>query len=327
MEWFAEAHDPSIVHAMRKEIGAYLARHAQPGADLDAAEIVVDELIANVVRHAEGPMWVSLDWTTEEPVLTVRDVGPGFSMPEEFLLPPATALSGRGLYIVSQMARSITDVPRATGAHVRTTLPVFRRPEASFDPPRSGVRSLPTAEEAQPDGTFGREPFLRALVVMLSDAVEAREGPDAAAAAVADVGTHVAARIEEEYRLAQGVDGPLTVEQIGDLYVRLKAAIDGGFRVESATPDKIVLANTRCPFGDAVRRSPSLCRMTSSVFGGIAARSVRGAAVQLEERIAVGDPECRVTVWLGSVPREARPFVHVYGELETVEPAQTADGV
>jgi anti-sigma regulatory factor (Ser/Thr protein kinase) len=54
------------------------------------------------------------------------------------------------------------------------------------------------------------------------------------------------------------------------------------------------------PFGDVVRQAPGLCRMTSSVFGGIAARNTGGAAVVLEERIAVGDPECRVIVWLGS---------------------------
>jgi hypothetical protein len=39
--------------------------------------------------------------------------------------------------------------------------------------------------------------------------------------------------------------------------------------------------------------------MTSSVFGGIAARSAqREATVRLEERIAVGDPRCRVVIAL-----------------------------
>jgi hypothetical protein len=53
--------------------------------------------------------------------------------------------------------------------------------------------------------------------------------------------------------------------------------------------------------------------MTSSVFGGIAARNTGGAVVQLEERIAVGDPQCRVTVWLGRAPEAVRDVVHVYG--------------
>ena len=66
-----------------------------------------------------------------------------------------------------------------------------------------------------------------------------------------------------------------------------------------------MLVNDRCPFGAAVQQAPSLCRMTSSVFGGIAARNGDdGASVLLEERIAVGDPGCRVVVDL-NVPKAA----------------------
>jgi hypothetical protein len=43
--------------------------------------------------------------------------------------------------------------------------------------------------------------------------------------------------------------------------------------------------------------------MTSSVFGGIAARNHGHAVVLLDERIAVGDPECRITVLLGAGDR------------------------
>lgn len=52
--------------------------------------------------------------------------------------------------------------------------------------------------------------------------------------------------------------------------------------------------------------------MTSSVFGGIAARNTGGSTVQLEERIAVGDPECRVIVWLGPDAREKTAYGHTY---------------
>jgi len=59
--------------------------------------------------------------------------------------------------------------------------------------------------------------------------------------------------------------------------------------------------------------APSLCRMTSSVFGGIAAlNSDDGAAVLIEERIGVGDPGCRVVVYLGEPPEAVRPHVHRY---------------
>lgn len=172
--------------------------------------------------------------------------------------------------------------------------------------------ALPTPEEASPDGSFGREPFLRALVVQLAQTVEQRDGPDGIEETVSQVGTDVGGRMEAEYRRAREIVGRLDSKQLGDLYVRLKAAIDGDFYVIEADETKIVLGNRRCPFGDAVKRAPGLCRMTSSVFGGIAARNHGRAAVVLEERIAVGDPECRVVVWLGDPPAEQRSVAHRY---------------
>jgi hypothetical protein len=38
--------------------------------------------------------------------------------------------------------------------------------------------------------------------------------------------------------------------------------------------------------------------------------------VLLEERIAVGDPGCRVTVYLDAPPAAVQPLVHVYGQHE-----------
>lgn len=211
------------------------------------------------------------------------------------------AAGGRGLFIVAHVADELAaGAKRADGSKVSALMPVERPAEASLDPPRNQREALPSADEADDDGTFGREPFLRALVVELARTVESGDGPAAAEAAVAQVGTNVGGRMEEEYRKARGIVGMLTSKQVADLYVRLKAAIGGDFYVIEADEHKIVLGNRTCPFGEAVRRAPGLFRMTSSVFGGIGARNSGGAAVVLEERIAVGDPECRVVVWLGA---------------------------
>jgi predicted ArsR family transcriptional regulator len=138
-------------------------------------------------------------------------------------------------------------------------------------------------------------------------------GPDGAEAAVAQVGIDVGGQMEQEYRVATEVVGRLTPQQLAECFVRLKHAIDGGFYIVEVSSERIVLGNTRCPFGDAVRRAPALCRMTSSVFGGIAARNGdNGAGVVLEERIAVGDPGCRVVVHLGAVPPATVRFAHRY---------------
>jgi predicted ArsR family transcriptional regulator len=167
--------------------------------------------------------------------------------------------------------------------------------------------------EARTEGAFGKEAFLRALVVEMSRTIEAHHGPDAAEAVIAQVGTDVGGQMETEYRVATEIVGALTPEQLGECYVRLKHAIDGQFSVVEATRERIVLENRRCPFGEAVRHAPALCRMTSSVFGGLAARNhPDGATVLLEERIAVGDPGCRVVVFLGPAPDDVAPFAHRY---------------
>jgi DNA-binding CsgD family transcriptional regulator/anti-sigma regulatory factor (Ser/Thr protein kinase) len=311
VEWALERQTAETGAALRRELIAYLRRHADPRSDLAGAEIVVAELLANANEHAPGPAWACVDWSGEQPRLELHDLGPGFELDPR--LPPVSSERGRGLYLANAFAADLARAAKtAGGSTVSATLPVWRRPSRSLDPPRDSVAALPAPEEASADGLFGTETFLRALLVELAQAAEIREGPDAVEALVAQVGANVGGRMEQAYRRAHAIADRLTPEQIADLYVRLKGAIGGDFYVIEADERKIVLGNRRCPFGSAVRRQPGLCRMTSSVFGGIAARHTGGAAVSLEERIALGDPECRVVVWLGEAGHEQDTRAHRY---------------
>jgi predicted ArsR family transcriptional regulator len=138
------------------------------------------------------------------------------------------------------------------------------------------------------------------LVVQLAASAETELGPAGAEQLVAQVGLDVGMQMEAEYRGAMGLDGPLQPHHLAECYVRLKQAIGGGFQVMDVSEEEITLENSACPFGTAVQHSPGLCRMTSSVFGGIAATATGAeAVVSLEERIAVGDPRCRVVIRLG----------------------------
>lgn len=306
-----DATNARALSALRREVMRYLGRHAEPGADLAAAEIVVAELLANAFAHAPGPAWVCVSWTAEAARIEVHDLGPGFELRAD--LPPPTALGGRGLFLASAFAGDVARADkRAGGSRVSATLPVKRVEETSYDPPRSSAAALPALEEAGEDGMFGREAFLRALVVELAQGLEASQGPAAAEAVVAQVGADVGGRMEEAYRAARRITGRLSPQEMAALFVRLKGAIEGDFYVVEADEEKIVLGNRRCPFGDAVRREPALCRMTSSVFGGIAARNTGASAVVLEERIALGDPECRIVVWLDRAGKPRPPGAHLY---------------
>jgi len=321
VDLYLDADNPEMVPLLRREVVSYLRRHATPDSDLTEAELLVAEVVGNASRHTAGPAWVSLTWRQEHPTLTVYDLGPGFDtedlrVPEN---PDPLSESGRGLFIIRHLAPRMQARARvAEGMVVSVELPVAKPAVATHDPPlhRSGV--LPDLSEARQAGGFGKEAFLRALVVQLAQALEIQHGPDAADAAVAQVGMDVGGQMEQEFRAAEQVVGAMDPDHLGRCYVRLKHAIDGGFYVIEATPERIVLGNHRCPFGEVVQRAPSLCRMTSSVFGGIAARnSEENASVLLEERIAVGDPGCRVVVYLGPPPEAARPFAHVYAREET----------
>jgi anti-sigma regulatory factor (Ser/Thr protein kinase)/predicted ArsR family transcriptional regulator len=313
MDWYLDPDEGEGIGVLRKAIVGYLGRHARDGSDLDGAELAIAELLGNAVRHARGPMWVTVSWPGQRPLLEVRDLGPGFelnpSLPADPLRP-----GGRGLYLVHRVAHDLQVVERPGGGSlVSAVLPVERQPSASIDPPTRRLGALPSLDEASEEGGFGKESFLRALVVQLAVGLEETHGHDAAEAAVAQVGTDVGGQMERAFRRATGIVDRLTPEQMADCYVRLKHAIDGGFAVAEVSEERVVLVNNRCPFGEVVRRSPSLCRMTSSVFGGIAGRNHDGeVAVVLEERIAVGDPGCRIVVWLGTEGQPVPDWGHRY---------------
>ncbi len=308
MDWCLDPQQPSAASDLRREIGNYLHRHARDPAAVPDAELAVGELLGNAVRYSEGLVWVAIDWTDLHPTLTVRDLGEDFNLDAE--LPDDLAEGGRGLFLVTHLTHQLDKAHRRGGGKTITASLALERPhELDIAPPRHSIGALPDLTEAGPEG-FGKESFLRALVVQLSQAVEATHGPVAAQAAVAQVGADVGGQMEAAYRAAQAISGRLTPEQIADCYVRLKAAIDGDFYVIEVSDDRIVLGNRACPFGPVVQRSPALCRMTSSVFGGIAARNGQGATVTLEERIAVGDPECRVVVELRTPAPRAGPGHH-----------------
>lgn len=304
MDWYLELDDPATIRQLRSEFRAYVTRHAEPDPTaIEDSVLAFSELTTNVWRHAGGPGWVSLDWSEAHPVLVVRDLGEGF--PDDVVLGhlAGRAEGGRGLFAVSHLAKELhIAARRAGGAEVRVRLPVRRRATADTDVRvRARRRSLPLLEHASPDG-FEREPFLLALAVELANAVEMEHGPEAAADAVSSVALGVGEQMEAEFRRSRSIETALTPEEIADCFVRLKRTIGGDFYLVEVTADRIVLGNRRCPFGDAVRRAPALCAMTSGVFGGIAAASAGEASVTLEERIAVGDPECRVTIWLRHRP-------------------------
>lgn len=101
--WEFEAKSAEAAAWARREFVRAL-RSKGAVADPFAAEVVFSELVGNAVRHAPGRVQVQLEFDGGDAVLRVRDSGPGFE-PATTLPTNPLAEGGRGLYIVSQLAK------------------------------------------------------------------------------------------------------------------------------------------------------------------------------------------------------------------------------
>lgn len=142
-----------------------------------------------------------------------------------------------------------------------------------------------------------REVFLGTVIRELSGTLQDVVGLAEATGFISVVGQRVGERINLGYREALGGE-TLTREEIAQVLVDAKRRIQGDFFVIEQNDAKIVFGNRACPFGAAVIGRPSLCMMTSNVFGVIAAENAGYAKVALEETIADGATGCRVVVYL-----------------------------
>ena len=152
-----------------------------------------------------------------------------------------------------------------------------------------------------------RDVFLRTLIRELSGTLQDVVGLKEASGYISVVGAAVGEQMNNDYRSALAVSS-LSREQVGEVLVDLKRRIQGDFFIIEETDSKIVLGNRVCPFAEKVIGRPSMCMMTSNVFGHIAAQNLGYAKVELHETIAEGSTGCRVTVHLKQSPEaEASP--------------------
>lgn len=142
-----------------------------------------------------------------------------------------------------------------------------------------------------------RDGFQGDLIRELSGVLEDLVGLEEASGFISIVGQNMGTRLDCDYRKALAVSR-LTRPQVADVLVDLKARIQGDFYVIEQDDERIVLGNRVCPFGDKVHGRPSMCMMTSNVFGVIASENLGYAKVSLEQTIAQGDPGCRVVIYL-----------------------------
>jgi predicted ArsR family transcriptional regulator len=149
----------------------------------------------------------------------------------------------------------------------------------------------------QADVALDRDIFLRTLIRELAGTLEEVVGLKEASGYISVVGRKIGEQMNRDYKTALATP-QLSREQVTSVLVDLKRRIQGDFSVIEENDDKIVLGNRLCPFAEKVIGRPSMCMMTSNVFGAIAADNLGYAKVVLNKTIARGDAACVVTVYL-----------------------------
>lgn len=110
------------------------------------------------------------------------------------------------------------------------------------------------------------------------------------------LGLSASSCLEAHARDQLGLPEKISRDQYAKLIIHIKNQIGGGFSLAPDQEGALRVVNCRCPFGERVKGAPELCRMTSSVFGGIAARNFGYAKVELRRRIADNDGHCEVLI-------------------------------
>lgn len=161
-----------------------------------------------------------------------------------------------------------------------------------------------------------RDRFLRIIIGEMAETLQDIVGEDEARGFMAVIGQRVGEHINGCFKAALQVES-FTREQVAAICVEFKRRIEGGFFIISQDDNRIVFGNHKCPFGTDVVGRPTVCMMTSNVFGTIAAQSLGYGKVSIDKSIAKGDGECLVTLHLRRIPEsDAAPGREYYKKVE-----------
>lgn len=137
------ASDPAEVGRARRWVRTQLARCGLPEM-VEAAELVVSELVANAVEHTGGPVRLRLEKGDGGLVLAVADTSP---------TPPAQRqagvgeTSGRGLELVAASSIRWGWTPEGRGKTVWCHLPASEPEPDAADPAAGDTAATPGARE------------------------------------------------------------------------------------------------------------------------------------------------------------------------------------
>ncbi|GAC1549777.1 MAG: hypothetical protein NVS3B16_23730 [Vulcanimicrobiaceae bacterium] len=134
MCWSLDANDAEAARTARKAATAILRTHATTEDVVGGAELVIGELLSNAARHADGRVCLELGLADGHAQISVHDTSPAFTL--DFNRPPDEySENGRGLFIISELARKVSVTPvHGMGKRVTVTLDLPVTVEDAFAP-------------------------------------------------------------------------------------------------------------------------------------------------------------------------------------------------
>ncbi|MGH7728689.1 MAG: ATP-binding SpoIIE family protein phosphatase, partial [Vulcanimicrobiaceae bacterium] len=123
--WRYRNRDAAAASGGRPSFAQYLRAFGVGEDQLLLCELAFGELVANVVRHAAGPLEIEVSWQDGSALLCVMDRGPGIRAPIPGALPAPLAQSGRGFVLLETLGMPATIARRSGGgASVSVALPI-----------------------------------------------------------------------------------------------------------------------------------------------------------------------------------------------------------
>lgn len=126
--WQIETADLRKALLAKRECLSVLERHEGWSLDSDAAHLVYNELVGNVLRHGAPPVRITLQCYGSEVELQVADGGRGFDLTGP-RMPDVLSERGRGMYLVSQYAEKVEAAKEPDGG-MTVTVALRRAPPA-----------------------------------------------------------------------------------------------------------------------------------------------------------------------------------------------------
>ncbi len=293
MEWCVDLGARGAGEAVARDVHRYLIRRGAPSS---LGEAAATQALADLGRaFPKERLRLRLLWEGREASLVAyRLLGAEGGLPGLEIAAGATACPWFAGGLLGQFPAAVA----------RVELGVTRALEGSADPDPGGER-LPAE----------REGFLAGIAAMATRL--SAYGPIGCSSFA---GAASARQAEEGYRDRHRLSGPLSTRQVLEAFTDFQRSVGGDFEILEQHGTQAVVANRTCPFGDAVRQAPHLCRVTSAMLGSLAARSSGRAVVRLDATLSAGDPCCRLS--LDAQPLEDPALGHLYTSPPSGLPAE-----